>query len=154
VASVNRPTILILSGGALLAVIFSAGVVMSAANSVPTTGLANITNAVNPNQLKPSECNAINIARVLVVTPGVPFTSTGNSNDLVLGSNLADNITAGNGQDCVVGGGGNDTINGNQRDDILLGGAGNDDLDGGAGNDICYSGGGTDTFTRCETILP
>lgn len=127
---------------------------MSAANSVSTSGLADVSNVVNPNQLKPSECNAINIARVLVVTPGVPFSSSGNSNDLILGSNIADTISAGNGSDCIVGGGGNDTINGNQRDDVLLGGAGNDDLDGGAGNDICYGGSGTNTFNRCETILP
>jgi Ca2+-binding RTX toxin-like protein len=151
---VNRRIILVLSGAALLAVIFSAGVVMSAANSVSTSGLEDVSNLVNPNQLKPPECNAINITNVLVVTSGVPFTSPGNTNDLILGTSGADTISAGNGQDCVVGGGGNDTINGNQRADVLLGGPGNDDLDGGVGNDICYSGGGTDTFNRCETILP
>lgn len=146
--------ILVLSGVVLLAVIFSAGVVMSAANSVSPSGLEDVSIPVNPNQLKPRECNAINIANLQIVTPGVPFNSTGNSNDLILGTNGNDIISAGNGQDCVVGGGGNDTINGNQRNDVLLGGPGNDNIDGGQGTDVCYSGGGTDTFTNCETTLP
>jgi len=117
---VNRRTIFVLSGVVLLGVFFSAGVVMSASNSVSTSGLVDVSSAVNPNQLKPAECNAINVAAVRVVTPGVPFNSTGNSNDLILGTNGADSISAGNGQDCVVGGGGNDTISGNQRNDVLL----------------------------------
>ena len=144
--------------GTIITLIFlialSAGVVLSAANSVPTTGLANVLSAVGPNQLKPSQCNAINLANLFIVTPGVPFSATGNSNDLILGSNQADSISAGNGLDCIVGGGGDDILNGDQRDDVILGGPGNDDIDGGAGTDICYSGGGTDTFNRCETILP
>ncbi len=150
----NRRTILVLSGAVLLAVIFSAGVVMSAANSVSPSGLEDVSSAVNPNQLKPAECNAINVTAVRVVTPGVPFNSTGNSNDLIIGTSGADTISAGNGSDCVVGGGGDDTIDGDQRNDILLGGPGNDSIDGGQGTDVCYSGGGTDTFTNCETTLP
>lgn len=150
----NRRATLVLIAIFFLLLILSVGVVMSAANSVSTSGLVDVSNPVNPNQIKPPECNAINIAGVLVVAPGVPFNSNGNSNDLILGTNGADSISAGNGSDCIVGGGGNDTINGNQRDDVLLGGPGNDNLDGGTGNDVCYSGGGTDTYNRCETILP
>ena len=154
IKGLNRRIVLVSIMVLFLLFILSVGVVMSAANSVSTSGLVDVSNPVNPNQLKPAQCNAINIARVVVVTPGVPLNSNGNSNDLILGTGGADTISAGNGQDCVLGGGGNDTINGNQRDDIILGGPGNDDLDGGAGNDICYSGGGTDTYNRCETILP
>ena len=151
----NRRFLLGITIGLLFFIALSAGVVLSAANSVSPSGALNATSVVNPNQLKPAECNAINIARVMLVTPGVPFSSTGNSNDLILGTNQADTISAGNGADCVVGGGGNDDIIGNQRNDVILGGPGNDDIDGGAGtDDVCYSGGGTDTFHRCETTLP
>ena len=150
----NRKFLLGLICALLFMVLLSAGVVLSASNGVSPSGLEDTSSSVSPNQLKPSECNSITIANVYVVTPGVPFSSNGNTNDLILGTSNADTISAGNGSDCVVGGAGNDTINGNQRNDILLGGPGNDTIDGGQGTDVCYSGGGTDTFTNCETILP
>ena len=151
---INRKNFLGIAIVPIFLVALSAGVVISASNTVSTSGLEDTSSSVSPNQLKPSECNSITIADVYVVTPGVPFSSSGNRNDLILGTSGADNITAGNGSDCVVGGAGDDTINGNQRNDILLGGPGNDTIDGGQGTDVCYSGGGTDTFTNCETILP
>jgi Ca2+-binding RTX toxin-like protein len=150
----NRRIVLGLIMALFLLFILSVGVVMSAANSVSTSGLEDTSIPVNPNQLKPSECNALNLTIVRFVTPGVPFNSNGNSNDLIIGTSGADDISSGRGTDCIVGGGGVDTINGNQGNDVVLGGPGNDDLDGGAGTDTCYGGPGTNTFKRCETILP
>jgi Ca2+-binding RTX toxin-like protein len=150
----NRRIVLGLMMALFLLFILSVGVVMSAANSVSTSGLEDVSIPVNPNQLKPPECNALNLTSVSFVTPGVPFVSNGNSNDLIIGTSGADDISAGKGADCVVGGGGDDIINGNQGNDVLLGGPGNDDLDGGPGTNTCSGGSGTNTFKRCDTILP
>jgi Ca2+-binding RTX toxin-like protein len=135
----------------VLLLVLSVGIVLSATNSVSPSGLVDRVIAITANQLKPPECDALNLSEIEFVIPGIPLVSKGNTDSLILGTSGPDDITARKGQDCVVGGGGDDTINGNQGDDVLLGGPGNDDLDGGQGSDVCYGGGGADTFRRCES---
>jgi Ca2+-binding RTX toxin-like protein len=148
----RRRYLYILLLGLLLAVM-ALGIVQAATNSVGPSGLRDQSSAATANELKPPECNALNLAGFVIVTPGVPLNLSGTSNDLILGSSAADTVTSGRGRDCIVGGGGNDTIRGNQGNDVLLGGPGNDSLDGDAGTgDVCYGGSGTDSFTQCETV--
>ena len=83
----------------------------------------------------------------------------------VIGSDLADNLSAADGPSVIMGQGGNDTLNGgnggdlidggdgmdvlggSHGSDILLGGAGDDALDGGGDNDTLDGGAGADTLT-------
>ncbi|WP_336814253.1 calcium-binding protein [Bosea sp. MMO-172] len=88
---------------------------------------------------------------------------TGTSgDDILLGSECADQIAGlggddvidarggndivvtGAGDDHIVGGAGNDHINAGEGNDIVFGGAGNDVIDGGAGNDSLHGGDGDD----------
>lgn len=62
-----------------------------------------------------------------VTLTGVSGISTGEGNDSVIGSAIADTIDGGNG---------NDTLSGGLGDDILTGNAGADTLTGGAGRDL------------------
>ncbi|WP_347266280.1 calcium-binding protein [Paracoccus sp. (in: a-proteobacteria)] len=82
----------------------------------------------------------------------------------VLGTALADRLTAsrhgssiygyggndmligGLGRDLLMGGAGHDTLNGGDANDSLVGEFGNDFLSGGAGNDILYGGGDQDSL--------
>lgn len=65
-------------------------------------------------------------------------------NDLILGGAGDDHIVAGEGNDTVHGGAGNDIIFGSNGDDILFGDAGADRLFGGAGRDVVFGGAGDD----------
>ena len=133
--------------GLLTLIPISALSALAAANIVPITGLGSASKAVEANELKPSECAALDLTEFETVDGRI----TGNNGDsLFLGSPNADNVSAKQGDDCIVGGGGNDTLKGNQGNDVILGGPGNDDINGGNGYDICYGGPGTDTFTNCE----
>lgn len=128
--------------------VFSAS---AAANTVSPTGLTDQSSAIQPNDLKPSECSAIFIARL--VEAGTGKTRGGGTSDLILGWETADTISARPGSDCILGGAGDDTINGNQGNDVILGGDGNDTIDGGPGTDTCYGGAGINTFDNCEAII-
>jgi uncharacterized protein (TIGR03382 family) len=93
----------------------------------------------------------------------------GGGNDLVRGSDLADQLYGGLGDDTILGGGGADELYGDGGDDNLDGQAGTDSYAGGAGNDTIMSDDGgaaedvrcgagiddyvatADTFTDCET---
>ena len=77
----------------------------------------------------------------------------GDGNDTLVGSDLADYISAGRGDDSVQGGGGDDLLNGSAGrdslydsagDDRLFGGSGDDVLDGGIGDDVLKGQGGND----------
>jgi hypothetical protein len=68
--------------------------------------------------------------------------------DVILGSDEADEIFALAGNDKVCAGGGDDRIGGGPGSDELDGGPGNDDIDGGPGNDTLLGGDGDDTM-RC-----
>ena len=107
-------------------VLFSAITALTAANTVPESGADQESESITANQVKPSDCDSLNL--VNIITNGTGTTS----NDLLLGSSAADTLTGSHGNDCLIAGDGDDT------------------LDGGAGSDICIGGAGTDTFIDCE----
>lgn len=124
--------------------------VVAASNTLPSTRLDQDTFAITANDLKPSECNSLNLSGIVVVTNGSGTTG----NDLILGSSGDDNIRGDDGDDCIVGGGGDDTLQGQRGDDIVLGQNGNDSLRGNQDTDICYGGAGTDSgHPSCETEI-
>ena len=124
----------------------------SAANTVPASKADYLTSAINANALKPTECAALNLTRVVIIARGdVP----NNSNELILGTAAGETINGGGGADCIIGGGGDDTLLGGNGKDVLMGGPGNDAINGGGGADVCYGGGQAgDTFVSCSTIVP
>jgi len=124
---------------------------VAAANTVPASLLDDSSRAVTANDLKPSECDGIFLANLVVGSGTINGTD---ANDLILGSSSADTLNGGKGNDCLMGGGGNDALDGGQNDDVLIGGPGDDDLDGRSDYDSCYAAGGTDTFKRCEEEYP
>ncbi|MEO7909535.1 MAG: hypothetical protein ABIV47_07775 [Roseiflexaceae bacterium] len=99
---------------------------MAASNSVPRTGLDEISRSITANDLKPPQCDGIHLDNLIVATGMISGTS---SNDLILGSSHADTISGEGGNDCIVGGGGNDTLYGNSGTDVCLGGSGSDIID-------------------------
>jgi Ca2+-binding RTX toxin-like protein len=114
---------------------FLSAVAFTASNVVASSRRANLTDAMDANELKPASCNGINLTNIVVGTGGTA------GNDLILATSAAENITNGNGDDCALGGGGNDTF-----------------FNGG-GNDVCIGGPGTDTnglfgiFFTCPTFI-
>ncbi|WP_417520096.1 Ig-like domain-containing protein, partial [Minwuia sp.] len=76
--------------------------------------------------------------------------ATDDSDDVILGSELADAIDGGKGNDSLSGRAGNDTILGNQDNDTLDGGGGADLLEGGAGEDRLLGAVGNDTLDGGE----
>jgi len=66
------------------------------------------------------------------------------NNDVLTGSNAANNLAGLGGNDLIKGLGGNDTIDGGDGSDLLDGGPGNDTLKGGPGKDILKGGAGKD----------
>ncbi len=142
----RRRHLLFLLLGLLLLVVMALGLVRAAANSVGPSGLTNQSSNATANQLKPPECDPINLTNIIIDGGG------GNQANLILGTSGNDTYSSGGGTDCMVGGAGNDTLRGQAGTDILLGGPGDDSLNGGAGNDTCYGGTGTDSFNNCETI--
>lgn len=68
------------------------------------------------------------------------------TNDLLVGSNVADYIAAWGGDDTVVAGAGDDLVEGGEGDDRLGGRAGNDSMDGGGGDDTMFGGLGDDVL--------
>ena len=124
--------------GLIVLILASILTAVAAANTVPSSYLADQTRAIDPlADLKPPECQALSLS-VLTICPaggGTCSGSGGNTADLILGSAANDVIEAGNGNDCLVGGAGTNT------------------LDGGPGNgDVCI-GNLEDTYSRCETII-
>jgi Ca2+-binding RTX toxin-like protein len=116
----------------LVVLALSTAVVFSAANVVADSKAAYRTSTVTANQLKPQECNGIDLSNVVVSFAGT-VNGTG-GNDLILGS------------------GGGQRLNGLGGDDCIIGGGGGDRFDGGPQNDVCIGGPGNDKrFTNCET---
>lgn len=64
--------------------------------------------------------------------------------NIIMGTNLADNLVGTEGNDCILGLDGNDTIDGRGGDDYIVGGNAQDRLTGGAGNDVIIGGEGDD----------
>jgi uncharacterized delta-60 repeat protein len=100
-------------------------------NSLPTaaSGASNSTSAEDTFTYTITKGST---ATVHLVIEGI------DSDDLVNGSGLADNLD---------GGIGNDDVRGLAGDDVLEGGEGNDKLDGSNGLDTLHGGGGNDTLT-------
>jgi Ca2+-binding RTX toxin-like protein len=128
--------------------IFSA---FAAANTVALSGAEDASFGISANDLKPSECSALNLTNIVTGSGNIQGS---NGSDLILGGASADKINAKKGNDCVLGGDGDDELKGGDQDDVLLGGPGNDDLQGEKGQDTCYGGSGTDTSDgSCEVIF-
>ncbi len=108
---------------------------------------------------------SIEIAQKLSTSPTV-------NNDVLTGSNAANNLSGLAGNDLIHGLAGADTLNGNEGSDVLDGGPGNDKLNGGTGMDIATfagstsvvvdlaatpatakRGGETDTLTSIEGVI-
>lgn len=117
---------ILMVAGAILFLSFSA---FSASNTVSPSRVGLATSTVDENELKPDGCSGINLTNI-VYCDGGNCNGT-NANDLILGSDVYDNIKGKKGTDCVVGGGGDD------------------DIAGGSGQDVCYGGPGWDTFNNC-----
>lgn len=66
--------------------------------------------------------------------------------DVIIGSDEADNLSGGDGDDRIEGRGGNDVIDGGAGNDDLSGGDGADTIDGGAGNDDVRGDAGDDVL--------
>ncbi len=67
--------------------------------------------------------------------------------DIILGDDTDNTLTANAGNDFVQAGNGNDAVTGGDGNDILYGQDGNDTLRGGNGNDILEGGAGNDTLS-------
>jgi hypothetical protein len=114
--------------GLLGLIVVSAMSALASANTVPETVVKADSLPITANDLKPAQCNGIDLSHI--VTDGIGTSG----NDLVLGNGDANTLNGGGGNDCLVGG------------------AGNDVLIGGAGIDVCTGGTGIDTYdSSCET---
>jgi Ca2+-binding RTX toxin-like protein len=120
----------------------------AATNTIPFTYLDQDSLAITANDLKPSDCDSLNLTTIVVAGNGTA------GNDLILGTTGDDTLKGNDGDDCIVGGGGNDTLDGQKNNDILLGEDGTDEIKGGKDTDICDGGSGTDTGHKsCETEI-
>lgn len=115
-----------------LIILFAVMGAFATSNTIPFTYLDDESSPITANDLAPSECSAINLTNVVVISGSGNGT---NGNDLLLGSTGNDSIRGRGGDDCIVGGGGDDFIH------------------GGNGTDVCNGGTGTDSSNRCETEL-
>ncbi|WP_319609846.1 calcium-binding protein, partial [Pseudoalteromonas luteoviolacea] len=92
---------------------------------------------------------AANNTVVSSLVSGVIFGSTVNAtngNELIFGTDLADQISSGEGADIVRAGDGDDVITSGSGASKLYGEGGNDTIKGGNGNDILDGGAGDDTL--------
>lgn len=96
-----------------------------------------------------SKTTAQNTGAGLDTIRNVENVMTAAGNDRIIGSALANSLTAGAGNDILSGMAGNDRLFGQSGNDRLQGGAGNDTLAGGTGADhfLFSKGGGTDRIT-------
>jgi Ca2+-binding RTX toxin-like protein len=118
----------------LLALVLTGAVsAFAAANTVPATRLGQQVDPVNANALKPPQCAAANLTRVVVCLGGNCDGTA--ANELLLGTENGERIRGRGGRDCIVGGGGDDILVGNGSQDVCIGGPGND------------------TFLTCETRI-
>ncbi|MBN2502981.1 MAG: hypothetical protein JXB38_19535 [Anaerolineales bacterium] len=134
--------------GSLILILSSAVFALTATNLVASSSASQSNHAPTANEMKPSECDALDLTTIVVDGNGT------NGNDLILGTAGNDNMNGKKGDDCIVGGDGDDRIKGGQDNDILLGGAGDDDLDGDQDYDLCYGQDGNDNISTkdCEEI--
>jgi hypothetical protein len=146
-----RKVLFFLILGLVVLVIISVFSSIAASNTVARSRADWDIKDLDANELKPIECDGINLTNIVSIGAGETGTS---ANDLILGTDKADKeIRGGAGNDCILGG------KGNERQKIdkvwspgIYGEAGNDVIIGGPGNkDHCDGGPGTDTYYSCET---
>ncbi len=70
-----------------------------------------------------------------------------NNDDLIIGTNDDDEITAKGGDDIILSGDGDDTIKGGGGDDLIVSGDGDDTVKAGSGDDVVIAGDGDDTVS-------
>ncbi len=143
-----RTTLKLIFLSTLFTALVAVASAVTASNTVDESGLGRNSEAVSANQLKPDECNGINLNSIISGSGTINGTA---GNDLILGSTGVDTLNGGAGDDCLVGGNGADVLAGEAGNDVLVAGDGDDDLNGGTETDVCYGQAGTDTFTACET---
>ena len=90
------------------------------------------------------DIGAIEINQTLSTSPTV-------NNDVITGTNGANNLSGLAGNDYLKGLGGADTLNGNDGSDVLDGGLGNDKLNGGTGFDVASFAGTTAVVVDLST---
>jgi hypothetical protein len=91
---------------------FVTGQAFTASNTVPTTNIAQLTQAITPSQLEPAECISNGVTVTSIVAGSGTVTSTA-AHQLVLGSSGVDTLKdASFGLDCLVGGAGADSFTG------------------------------------------
>ncbi|WP_165769471.1 beta strand repeat-containing protein [Arboricoccus pini] len=74
----------------------------------------------------------------------------GDGNDVIYGTDLADNLDGGAGDDIIYAGAGDDLVHGNVGNDIIYGQDGDDKLYGDDGNDVIHGGAGRDLLEGGE----
>ncbi len=118
------PRLLRLSLVFLLAVLVGTAVnAFTASNTVPVTSARSPVLAITPNDLKPAECAALNLTALIVGSGNINGTA---ANELIIGAQGGDRVTAGDGDDCVVTGGARDRIDCGLGTDVALSGQGGD----------------------------
>lgn len=108
-------------------VIFSVINAFAATIDIPPIRFGVETRLITANDLKPPECDSIQLV-TKVVCSGGNCNGTA-SNDLIVGSADNDIIKGKDGDDCIVGGDGDDTISGDKGYDVCIGGNGNDKIE-------------------------
>lgn len=98
---------------------------MAASNAVPQTGLDEIRHSTTVNELKPPQCDSLDLTNLIVATGMISGTA---ENDLILGSAGDDTISGEGGNDCIVSGSGDDILSGDSGTDVCIGGNGSDIL--------------------------
>ena len=78
---------------------------------------------------------------------------TGTGNDVLIGNDVGNGLTAGFGTDTVDGGAGNDAIRGQAGNDSLSGGTGTDLIEGGTGDNVIDGGDGGDLLIGGDLTL-
>jgi Ca2+-binding RTX toxin-like protein len=100
-------------------ILISDGSARTASISVPATNVDDSSRGITVNDIKPSECAALDLTALLICPPDCTGTS---ESELILGGPDADLIKGKGGKDCILGGGGDDEIRGNAGGDVCIGG--------------------------------
>lgn len=105
----------------LAVVLLAAGVAVTAANVVAGSRAGVDQAVVDPNDLKPAACAALDLTDIRGPAPG-----GSNAGALILGTPAGEALNGNGGDDCILGAGGNDNLRGNGGYDVCIGGPGND----------------------------
>jgi hypothetical protein len=102
---------------------------------------------IEPQYAVPAECADMTFDNVIVGTEDADELHGTNGRDLIFGLGGNDTIDgSGNQADCIVGGEGDDELYSDNSGDVVIGGEGNDKLYSGNAGDALYGGPGDDTL--------